>query len=149
MDNKLSLSEWICPILFFKGFPLINTIMFDAGCKNRLLQHFLAQINTCSTSTIFNLTEYPWHYWKFLYITLMWHLLQISSYGGKLSYTTRYEVPQGEADSPVLTIKPDVVIEVLDLSYFVFFLFLTFQYCLLTLWTWTGGYDCLVSRAEN
>ena len=41
----------------------------------------------------------------------------MSSYGGKLSYTIRYEVPQGEG-SPVLTTKPDVVLEVLSLVLF-------------------------------
>ena len=50
---------------------------------------------------------------------LICHSLQISSYGGKLSYTTRYEVPQGEG-SPILTTKPDVVIEVRGSSCFVF-----------------------------
>lgn len=44
-----------------------------------------------------------------------------------MTYTVRYEVPQGES-SPVLTVKPDVVIEVTNSSYLVMFMPLTFQY---------------------
>lgn len=36
---------------------------------------------------------------------------QITSYGGKLTYTLGYEIPQGSS-LPVLTTKPDIVIEV-------------------------------------
>lgn len=43
---------------------------------------------------------------------------QITSYGGKLTYTLGYEIPQGSS-LPVLTTKPDIVIEVssYDLDY--------------------------------
>lgn len=44
-----------------------------------------------------------------------------------MTYTVRYEVPQGES-SPVLTVKPDVVIEVTNSYYLVMFMPLTFQY---------------------
>ena len=36
---------------------------------------------------------------------------QITSYGGRLTYAVSYEVPKGSS-FPVLTTKPDVVIEV-------------------------------------
>ena len=36
---------------------------------------------------------------------------QITLYGGKLTYTLGYEIPQGSS-LPVLTTKPDIVIEV-------------------------------------
>ena len=44
-----------------------------------------------------------------------------------MTYTVRYEVPQGES-SPVLTAKPDVVIEVTNSCCLVMFMQLTFQY---------------------